>query len=62
MRFDQPGRSRHSRLFLFRVLHDPFSDALPFAIALHPGIDPGVAAGKLFSILVLAVVDRGAGP
>ena len=35
-----------SRLLLFRELHDSFGDALPFAIALHPGIHPGVAVRK----------------
>ena len=44
--------------FFLRRLHDPFGNALPFAIALHPGIHPNVAAGKLFTILVLALLRR----
>src|SRR5437763_6424802 len=48
-------------LLLFRELHDTFGDALPFAIALHPGIYPRVAAGKLFPVLILALFRRGAG-
>src|SRR6266446_4295764 len=50
-----------TRLLLFPQLHDPFTDALPFAIALHPGIHPNVGAGKLFTILVLALLRRRAG-
>src|SRR6202040_2857161 len=50
-----------SVLLLFRQLHDPFGDALPFAIAFHPGVHPNVGAGKLFTILVLPLLRRGAG-
>ncbi len=45
-------------LLLFARLHDPFGNTLPFAIALHPGIHPNVAPGKLFTILVLAFLRR----
>src|SRR6266496_4693581 len=48
-------------LLLFARLHNPFGYALPFAIALHPGIHPNVAAGKLFTILALALLRRRAG-
>ena len=58
-----PGRicnaePRSPVLLLFARLHDPFGNTLPFAIALHPGIHPNVAPGKLFTTLVLAFFRR----
>src|SRR5207249_6658532 len=56
----RPTLFPYTTLFRSR-LHNPFGNALPFAIALHPGIHPNIGAGKLFTILVLALLRRRAG-
>jgi len=54
------ARRRTACLLLGRDHGHAFRNALPLAVALHPGIRPGIGSVEFFAVLIFAFVRRSA--